>query len=84
MVHTPTSGAEAKAIHEQVGGYLLAYRQQFLIVEEPYIVSIGLDLEDEDWQLIGKDWIKPVDFEARKRLYNKLIGNTLKKHSIEN
>ncbi len=75
---------EAKAIHGEVGGYLLAYRQQFLIVEEPYIVTMGLDPEDEDWQLIGRDWIRPVDFEARKRLYDKLIVHTLKQRPVKN
>lgn len=64
---------EARGIREEHGGYLLAYRHQFLIVDHYFIETIGLDPEDPDWARIGRDWVKPGDVDARARLYEKLI-----------
>jgi hypothetical protein len=71
------SYAEARSIREAHGGYLLAYRRQFLIVERSYIDSMGLDPDDPDWQALGRDWVKPNDLAARARLYEKLVHNAL-------
>jgi hypothetical protein len=68
---------EARGIREEHGGYLLAYRRQFLIVDGHYIESLGLDPEDPDWKAIGRDWVKPADPAARARLYEKLVHNAL-------
>jgi hypothetical protein len=68
---------EAHEIREAHGGYLLAYKRQFLIVEEGYIDSMGLDPHDPDWARIGRDWIKPADVAARERLYRQLVHNAL-------
>lgn len=64
---------EARAIHEEHGGYLLAYRRHFFISDRYFIETLGLDPDDPDWQLIGRDWVKPTRAEARERLYGKLI-----------
>src|SRR4029453_18100779 len=64
---------EAKAIREKHGGYLLAYRRHFLVVDEHFIRTLGLDPEDPDWDSIGRDWVKPRHAEGRERLYGKLI-----------
>lgn len=68
---------EARGIREQHGGYLLAYRRQFLIVERDYIDSLALDPDDPDWAAIGRDWVRPHDLTARARLYEKLVQNAL-------
>lgn len=68
---------EARTIREEHGGYLLAYRRHFLIVERYYIEGLGLDPDDEDWERIGRDWVRPRDPEARRRLYAKLIQRRL-------
>lgn len=68
---------EAREIRAAHGGYLLAYKRQFLIVEDGYIDSMGLDPSDPDWQLMGRDWARPVDVQARERLYRKLVHNAL-------
>jgi hypothetical protein len=60
-------------LREQNGGYLLAYRWHFFIVEPHFITNLGLDPDDPDWERIGRDWAKPRDPEARERLYAKLI-----------
>jgi len=64
---------EAKAIREQHGGYLLAYRRHYFIADRHFITTIGLNPDDPDWQLIGRDWVKPRRVEARERLYGELI-----------
>ena len=67
------SYAEARAIREQHGGYLLAYRRHFFIVDRHFIETLGLQPDDPDWELIGRDWIKPRHPDARERLYGKLL-----------
>ncbi len=73
-----SSYEEAKKIQIETGGYLLAYRNQFLVVESAYIQTMGLDPDDSDWDLIGRDWARPGDVEARSRLYGRLIALILK------
>jgi hypothetical protein len=65
---------EAQAIHQQQGGYLLAYRRHFFITDRYFVDTIGLDPDDPDWALIGWDWVRPRQTDARERLYGKLIG----------
>lgn len=64
---------EAQAIREQHGGYLLAYRRHFFITDRYFIETLGLDPDDRDWELIGRDWVRPRRTDARERLYGKLI-----------
>lgn len=64
---------EAESIRREHGGYLLAYGRHFFIVDRHFITTIGLDPDDPDWELIGRDWVKPHLPEARERLYAKLI-----------
>lgn len=64
---------EALALREESGGYLLAYRRQFLIVDRHYLMTLGLEPEDPDWECIGRNWPRPLDAAARARLYGKLI-----------
>jgi hypothetical protein len=64
---------EARAIRAQHGGYLLAYRRHFFIADRYFIATLGLDPADPDWQLIGRDWVRPARVDARERLYGKLI-----------
>jgi len=67
------SYAEARAIRQQHGGYLLAYRRHFFIVDQHFIKTLGLQPDDPDWDLIGRDWVKPQHPDARERLYGKLL-----------
>ena len=64
---------EARTIRQQHGGYLLAYRQHFFITDRHFIKTLGLNPDDPDWELIGRDWVKPTRSDARERLYGKLI-----------
>jgi hypothetical protein len=67
---------EAVAMREKTRGYLLAFRNQFVVVDRHYIETLGLDPGDRDWEAIGYDWARPRDVEARTRLYDKLIAFT--------
>ena len=71
------SYAEARSIREDHGGYLLAYRRHFFIVDRYFIETLGLLPEDPDWELIGRDWVKPRQMDARARLYSTLIRRRL-------
>jgi hypothetical protein len=59
---------EARSFHEKDGGYLLPYKEQFVITEPNGIRVLGLDPDDPDWEKIGRDWVKPGDLEAWERL----------------
>jgi len=65
---------EAAAVHAEVGGYLLAYKRQFVVVDRFYIEALGLDPDDQDWTVLAFDWSRPGASEARARLYAKLAA----------
>ena len=65
---------EARAHHEERGGYLLAYRRHFFVVEAAFIEALGLDPDDADWAALERDWAMPRDRAARRRLYGKLLA----------
>lgn len=70
---------EASSIRAAHGGYLLAYKRQFLIVEAGFIDSLGLDPDDPDWARMQRDWPRPADTQARERLYAQLVRHALDK-----
>ncbi len=65
--------AQAKSIREENGGYLLAYQRHYFIADRHFVAALGLDPEDPDWERIAHDWARPLDLEARNRLFAKLI-----------
>jgi len=65
---------EAQQIRSEHGGYLLAYKNQFLVVDAHFIATMGLDPDDPDFDEIGRDWARPANPAARTRLYGKLIA----------
>lgn len=66
------SHGEARKIRDETGNYLLPYKNQFLVVDEHYISTLGLEPGDADWTLMGRDWSHPLDSAARSRLYSRL------------
>lgn len=68
---------EARRLHAEHGGYLLAYRRQFLVVERSFIETLGLDPDDADWQGLAHDWVRPDGAKYRRRLYGKLVGSQM-------
>ncbi|NRD72177.1 hypothetical protein HQQ94_02775 [Shewanella sp. VB17] len=63
------------------GYYLLQFKSSFFLALAPYIMDLGLDPKDKDWEIIDWDWVKPKDKEAKKRLLQKLQQACL---SVEN
>lgn len=59
---------EARESLEAEGGYLLPYRQQFFVTGPEAVRELGLDPQDPDWERIGRDWVRPADQEAWRRL----------------
>ena len=64
---------EARQIRADHGGYLLPYKKQFMIVEDNYIETLGLNPGDPDWERIGRDWVATTDMTARDRLATQLL-----------
>jgi hypothetical protein len=65
---------DAAADRASSGGYLLAYKRQYLVVDQYFIQSLGLDPADPDWEGLGFDWVRPKKVAARARLYAKLVA----------
>ena len=65
---------EAIQAQNQTGGWLLAYRHQFFLVERSYIESLGLDPDDSAWAVLHFDWTTPGASDARASLYSKLVS----------
>jgi len=64
---------EARTLRDETDGYLLPYRNQFIVVEDHYIRTLDLDLDDADWAPLKRDWLATGGQAARSRLYAKLL-----------
>ena len=62
---------DAWEAREAEDGYLFPYRHHFFVTEADAVKELGLDPEDPDWELIGWDWVRPLDQEAWTRLKEK-------------
>jgi hypothetical protein len=65
---------EAAADREESGGFLLAFKRQYLVVDQYFIESLGLDPADPEWETLGFDWVRPKSVAARSSLYAKLVA----------
>lgn len=62
---------DAWEAREQEGGFLFPYRHHYFVAEADAVRELGLDPDDPDWELIGWDWVRPLDTEAWTRLKEK-------------
>ena len=65
---------------ESEGGFLLPYRRHFYVCEAGAIRALGLEPDDPDWELIGRDCARPADAEAYGRLREKRERAVQEKH----
>lgn len=68
---------EARRVRDARDGFLLGWRSQYIVVDDDYIRTLGLDPADPDWRRIGRDWVRPGDPLARRNLYGKLVREAL-------
>lgn len=54
--------------------YLIPYRSQFFICDIYYLNALGIEWDDQDLRLVGRDWSAPQDMLAWKRLLQKIKG----------
>ncbi|WDE04287.1 hypothetical protein SG34_023555 [Thalassomonas viridans] len=62
--------ASYKEAHQQQkthGGFILPYKNQYLVVEQHYLELLGLDGRDENWAAIDFDWCSG-DIGCRQQL----------------
>ena len=62
---------EAVRSLNELGGFLLPFRHQFMVCEEAAIRALGLDPNDPDWTAIGHNVIEPAQPDAFERLRSK-------------
>lgn len=73
--------SQAKKVLTDGGGYLLPYKNQYFIVEEHFIDSIGLPHTLPEWRSIGNDWIHPMNVRAwltLNELYATAVASRIK------
>ena len=64
-----TTYEEARvSLAEHPQRFLFPYRSQFVICDAGLLADQGIDTGDPDWELIGRDWVRPRDPAARDRL----------------
>lgn len=63
---------EAKAHLAQGQGFLLPYRDHFFICQNEYVEFLGVPSQDQDLQLVGRNWVEPENSEAFLRLSKKI------------
>ena len=51
--------SQAKKVLLEGKGYLLPFKNQFFIVEEHFVDSIGIPQTLPEWEAIGNDWAHP-------------------------
>lgn len=56
--------SQAKKVLSEGKGFLLPYKNQYFIVEEHFVDSIGLPHTLPEWKSIGNDWIHPKNVKA--------------------
>jgi len=58
---------EANSQQKAQGGFILPYKNQYLVVERHYLELLGLDSRDKHWAAINFDWCSG-DIASRQQL----------------
>lgn len=69
---------QAKKVLNEGKGFLLPFRNQFFIVEEHFVDSIGIPHTLPEWKDIGNDWVHPKNVKAWLKL-NEMYAKTMEK-----
>ena len=57
-------------------GFLLPYRDHFFICDLEYIEFLGIEKDDPDLTLMGRNWVEPNNPEAFMRITPKIRGRS--------
>ena len=71
--------SQAKKVLNEGKGYLLPFRNQFFIVEEHFVDSIGIPHTLQEWEEIGNDWVHPKNVKAWLRLNEMYVAAIVKR-----
>lgn len=69
--------SEAKQVRAEHGGYLLPYKHQYMIVDNDYIASLGVDPAADAWKHLNRDWLSGADDNARGVLAHRIASTHL-------
>ncbi len=72
---------DAKKYQRTNSDFLLPYEQQFFLCGIDYIEALGINRNDPDLELVGKDWFSPKNRDAFERIKSKIRGNKAEKKS---
>lgn len=83
LLYSPACGAhwniwfagyeQAREVRHAHGGFLLPYRHQFVVVDEHFVRTLGLDPDAPEWSRMGRDWVRPEDPQARLHLVAEVV-----------
>lgn len=73
--------SQAKKTLSEGKGFLLPFRNQYFIVEEHFVDSIGLPHTLPEWKEIGNDWVHPKNVKAWLKL-NEMYVKSMKEKGI--
>ena len=74
--------SQAKKVLNEGKGYLLPFRNQFFIVEEHFVDSIGIPHVLPEWSEIGNDWVHPKNVKAWLKLNEMYVKAIAKRDAI--
>lgn len=63
---------EACRYREECNGVLVPYQKDFFVADEFYLNALKIDLNNEDFIKVGRNWAEPKDPEAWNRLLKKI------------
>lgn len=72
--------SQAKKVLKEGKGYLLPFRNQFFIVEEHFVDSIGIPHTLPEWDEIDRDLVHPKNVKAWLKVMER-YGNTIAERS---
>jgi hypothetical protein len=70
---------EAAKVRAKHGGFLLPYKNQFMVVDEDYIRALVPVSDFCDWDAIGRDWPRPCNFNTRLKLVFEIAQESLRR-----
>lgn len=52
--------------------FLIPHQKHFFICDQNYVKTLGIDANDTDLKLVGRNWATPMDYDAWERMLKKI------------